>query len=172
MTQPPCVGTVDADVRELRAADHLLLELAAELGLPEDAFGCTHLVRGERPRVVLSFATTTRTAFEETARRLAAKGYEVTAGAPDGVGRAVVYPGASGLTGTVTIAELLARSAIGRVVVLGAPGEPPPDQLVVTRDHVRPQWQDGELVLTLMPAVGGVLVPFEVPDPTPCCADH
>lgn len=42
----------------------------------------------------------------------------------------------------------------------------------MTRDHVRPQWQDGELVLTLMPAVGGVLVPFEVPDPTPCCADH
>ena len=38
--------------------------------------------------------------------------------------------------------------------------------------HVHPQWQDGELVLTLMPAVGGVLVPFEVPDPTPCCADH
>ncbi|MEU9187785.1 hypothetical protein AB0D14_25240 [Streptomyces sp. NPDC048484] len=168
MNHPPYVSTVDAYVRELRAADHLLLSLAAELAAPEGTFGCTHLVRGERPRVVLSFATTS----EETARRLAAKGYEVTAGAPDEVGRAVVYPGAAELTGTVTVAELRSRSAISRVVVLGAPGEPPPEQAVVTRDHVRPQWQDGALVLTLMPAVGGVLVPFEVPDPTPCCADH
>ncbi|MFH8466183.1 hypothetical protein [Streptomyces sp. NPDC017991] len=168
MNRPSHISTIDADVRELRAADHLLLELAAELGLPEGAFGCTHLVRGERPRVVLSFTTST----EGTARLLSAKGYEVTAGAPDEVGRAVVYPGSAELTGTLTIAELLARSAIGRVVVLGAPGEPPPSQSVVTRDHVRPQWQDGELVLTLQSAVGGVLVPFEVPDPTPCCADH
>ncbi len=168
MNHLPYVSTVDADIRELRAADHLLLELAAELPLPEGAFGCTHLIRGERPRVVLSFTTST----EETARRLATKGYEVTPGAPDEVGRAGVYPGAAGLTGTVTIAELLASSAISRVVVLGTTDEPPPTQAVVTRDHVRPQWQDGELVLTLMPAVGGVLVPFEVPDPTPCCADH
>ncbi|MFJ2257021.1 hypothetical protein ACIOKD_01550 [Streptomyces sp. NPDC087844] len=168
MNRPAHISTIDADVRELRAADHLLLELAAEFALLESAFGCTHLVRGERPRVILSFTTST----EDTARRLTAKGYEVTAGAPDEVGRAVVYPGSPELTGTLTIAELLARSAISRVVVLGAPGEPPPSQPVVTRDHVRPQWQDGELVLTLQSAVGGVLVPFEVPDPTPCCADH
>lgn len=168
---PSQMITVDAGVRELRAADHLLRELAAGLGLPEDAFGCTHLVRGDRPRVVLSL-TTTATTSGETARRLAAKGYEVTAGAPDAAGRAVLYPGASALTGTVTVADLRDRSAISRVVVLGAAGEPAPEQPVVTRDHVRPQWQDGELVLTLMPAVGGVLVPFEVPDPTPCCADH
>ncbi|MGA5507668.1 hypothetical protein [Streptomyces umbrinus] len=162
------VITVDTDVRDLRAADHLLLELAAELALPEGAFGCTHLVRGERPRVVLSFAT----ASGEAARLLTAKGYEVTTGAPDEVGRAVVYPGSATLTGTLTIAELLSGSAIDRVTVLGSAGEPPPGQGLVTRDHVRPQWQEGELVLTLMPAVGGVLVPFEVPDPTPCCADH
>ncbi|MEU7298253.1 hypothetical protein AB0A76_34535 [Streptomyces exfoliatus] len=30
----------------------------------------------------------------------------------------------------------------------------------------------GELVLAAMPAAGGVLVPFEMPDPTPSCADH
>ncbi|MEU5346414.1 hypothetical protein AB0H18_37290 [Streptomyces sp. NPDC020766] len=162
------VIAVDTDVRDLRAADHLLLALAAELALPEGAFGCTHLVRGERPRVVLSFTT----ASGEAARLLTAKGYEVTTGAPDTVGRAVVYPGAAALTGTVTVAELLSNSAIDRVTVLGSAAEPPSDQRVVTRDHVRPQWQDGELVLTLMPAVGGVLVPFEVPDPTPCCADH
>ncbi|MDQ0773638.1 hypothetical protein QF026_002104 [Streptomyces aurantiacus] len=168
MNHSPYVSTVDADIRELRAADHLLLELAAELALPEGTFGCTHLLRGDRPRVVLSFTTNS----EDTARRLTATGYEVTPGAPDEAGRAVVYPGATDLTGTVTIAALLARSAIDRVVVLGAADEPPLSQPVVTREHVRPQWQDGELVLTLMPAAGGVLVPFEVPDPTPCCADH
>lgn len=162
------VVTIDPGVRDLRAADHLLLELAAELALSEGAFGCTHLVRGERPRVVLSFTTTS----PEAARVLTAKGYEVTPGAPDEVGRAVVYPGVAALTGTVTVAELLAGSAIDRVTVLGSSDRPPPEQGVVTKDHVRPLWQDGELVLTLMPAAGGVLVPFEVPDPTPCCADH
>ncbi|MFS8197473.1 hypothetical protein ACLVWQ_02175 [Streptomyces sp. CWNU-52B] len=168
MTSPRHVSTMDTAVRDLRTADHLLLELAAELSLPEGTFGCTHLIRGERPRVALSFATES----EDTAGRLTAKGYEVTPGAPDEVGRAVVYPGATGLTGTLTVAELRARSAIGGFVVLGTPGAPLPDQPVVTRDHVRPQWQNGELILTLMPAAGGVLVPFEVPDPTPCCADH
>ena len=31
---------------------------------------------------------------------------------------------------------------------------------------------DGTVTLVLRPAVGGVLVPFEQPNPTPCCADH
>lgn len=109
---------------------------------------------------------------EEASRLLTDKGYEATAGVPDAVGRAVLYPGVAGLTGTVTVAELLSGSAIDRVAVLGGSGEPAPDQRLLTRDFVRPEWRDGELVLTAMPAAGGVLVPFEVPDPTPCCADH
>ncbi|GGT42067.1 hypothetical protein [Streptomyces chromofuscus] len=168
----PYVLTVDAGLRDLRAADHLLQTLAAELALPESTFGCTHLVRDERPRVVLSFALASRAALPPTRERLTAKGYAVTDGAPDEVGRAVLYPGAAGLTGTLSVAELLSRSAVGRVSVLGTTEPPAPDAAVVTRDHVRPQWQDGELVLAVMPAVGGTLVPFEVPDPTPCCADH
>jgi hypothetical protein len=152
----------------LREADHLLHTLAAELALPEGSFGCTHLMRGERPRVVLSFTG----APTEATRRLTTDGYEVTPGAPDEAGRAVLYPGVRRLTGTLTVAELLSTSAIDRVTVLGASGAPAPDQPLVTRDHVRPEWRDGELVLTAMPAAGGVLVPFEVPDPTPCCADH
>lgn len=159
---------VDTEATTLREADHLLQSLAAELALPEGAFGGTHLMRGERPRVVLSFTG----ASEEASRLLTDKGYEVTAGVPDAVGRAVLYPGVAGLTGTVTVAELVSGSAIDRVAVLGGTGEPPPEQQIVTRDHVRPEWRDGELVLTAMPAAGGALVPFEVPDPTPCCADH
>lgn len=76
------------------------------------------------------------------------------------------------LTGTVTVARLLAVSAVERIVVLRAPDGPDPDQRIVTRDHVRPEWREGRLTLAAMPAVGGTLVPFEVPDPTPCCADH
>jgi hypothetical protein len=165
---PPHVLTIDAGLKDLRAADHLLHELATELALTDGTFGCTHLVRDGRPRVVLSLATPLPVQRE----RLTARGYEVTDGAPDTQGRAVLYPGAARLTGTLTVAELLARSAIGRVSVLGGPGNPDPRTPLVTRDHVRPQWQRGELVLTAMPAAGGRLTPFEVPDPTPCCADH
>jgi hypothetical protein len=168
----PYVLTVDADVRDLRAADHLLHTLAAELALPEGTFGCTHLVRGERPRVVCSLTLPSEPLLRTAQERLTARGYEVSHGSPDAVGRAVIYPGVSALTGTLTVADLLARSAIDRVTVLGTPGRPAPDTRLMTADHVRPQWQNRELVLTAMPAVGGTLVPFEVPDPTPCCADH
>ncbi|MGW0846711.1 hypothetical protein ACWD26_42645 [Streptomyces sp. NPDC002787] len=164
--------TVDAGVRDLRAADHLLQTLAAELALPEDTFGCTHLVRGNRPRVALSLAVPSEPLLSTVQERLTARDHEVTPGVPDPTGRAVLYPGASSLTGTLTIADVLDRSAISRVTVLGTPTQPSPHTLLMTQNHVRPYWHDGELVLTVMPAVGGTLVPFEVPEPTPCCADH
>lgn len=163
--------TVDAGIRDLPDADHLLHGLAAELALPEDTYGCTHLVRGERPRVVVSLSLPSRPLPDTLRERLAGYG-AVSPGLPDEVGRAVLYPGVSALTGTLTVAELLAGSAIARVTVLGTPEPPGPDTRVVTRDHVRPQWQRDELVLAATPALGGTLVPFEVPDPTPCCADH
>lgn len=168
----PYAVTVAADVRDLRAADHLLHALAAELALPEGTFGCTHLVRGDRPRVVVSLALPSEPLLRTAQERLATGGHEVSPGSPDTVGRAVLYPGSPALTGTLTIAEVLARSAIDRVTVLGTPGRPSPATRLITGGHVRPQWQNGELVLTTMPAVGGTLVPFEVAEPTPCCADH
>ncbi|WP_405632702.1 hypothetical protein OG933_42575 [Streptomyces sp. NBC_00016] len=168
----PYVLTVDAGLRDLRAADHLLRTFAAELPLTGGGFGCTHLVRGERPRVVVSLAPESGEELDDVRARLVAMGYEVTEGAPDAVGRAVLYPGADVLRGTLSIEEVLSVSAIDHVAVLGAAGRPDPSMPLVTHSHVRPLWQSGELVLTAMPAVGGTLVPFEVPDPTPCCADH
>ncbi|MEU9353158.1 hypothetical protein AB0D65_19685 [Streptomyces griseoloalbus] len=169
----PYALTVDAGTGDLRAADHLLYELAAELALAENTFGCTHLVRGDRPRVVVSLSLPSRPLLDSTRERLAAAGYgAVSPGLPDAVGRAVLYPGAPSLTGTMTVAELLAGSAIDRVTVLGTPELPGPRTRMVTRDHVRPQWQRDALVLAATPAMGGTLVPFEAPDPTPCCADH
>lgn len=164
--------TVDTDIQDLRTADHLLHALAAELALPEGVFGCTHLVRGDRPRVTLSLTLPTEPLLRTAQERLTAQGHEVSPGSPDTVGRAVIYPGVSSLTGTLTIADVLTHSAIDRVTVLGTPVRPDPDTRLTTGNHVRPQWQTGELVLTAMPAVGGTLVPFEVPDPTPCCGDH
>lgn len=171
-TAAPYVLGVDTDATTLREADHLLQALAAGLALREGVFGCTHLVRDGRPRIALSLAAEAEPVLRTARDRLTARGYEVREGAWDERGRAVLFPGASALTGTLTLADLLARSAIDRVTVLGTPDEPAPDTRLVTRDHVRPHWQDGRLVLAAMPAVGGTLVPFEDPDPTPCCADH
>jgi hypothetical protein len=162
-------------VRGLREADDLLRDLATGLDLPQDVFGCTHLVRdadGGRPRVALSLAAWSEAVIETARVRLADQGHQVRNGAWDRSGRAVLYPGAAALTGTLTVAELVSRSAIERVQVLGTAESPDPATRLVTREFVRPHWQDGELVLAAMPAVGGTLVPFEVPDPTPCCADH
>ncbi|MFV0132970.1 hypothetical protein ACLGIH_06965 [Streptomyces sp. HMX87] len=169
---PPYVVGIDTDATDLREADHLLRTLAAGLRLPEDTFGCTHLVRGERPRVALSLAVASEPVLRTARERLAAQGYALADTPADAVGRAVLYPGAEALTGTLPVAELLARSAIDRVTVLGGPEPPSGDTPVVTRGHVRPQWQHGRLVLAATPAAGGTLVPFEFPDPTPCCADH
>ncbi|MFD3455148.1 hypothetical protein ACFWVC_23590 [Streptomyces sp. NPDC058691] len=89
-------------------------------------------------------------------------------------GRAVVYPGVELLTGTVTVADVLAHTPITGLAVLGSPADerPAPGVEVLTSDHVRPEWRAGRLVLPLVPAIGGRLAPFEVPNPTPCCADH
>ncbi|MFF3613210.1 hypothetical protein [Streptomyces sp. NPDC002580] len=87
-------------------------------------------------------------------------------------GRAVLYPGAGAVTGVMTVARLLDVSGVDRITVLGSSEDPSPQKELITRGHVRPEFRDGRLVLAAMPAVGGTLVPFEVPDPTPCCADH
>jgi hypothetical protein len=89
---------------------------------------------------------------------------------PEGA-RAVVFPGSDRLTGVVTVQDVLGKTAIERVTLLGG-GDPPPGQELDTRDFVRPQWTEGRLTLVVQPASEGRLVPFESPNPTPCCADH
>ncbi|NGO72531.1 hypothetical protein G5C65_30090 [Streptomyces sp. SB3404] len=191
------LGVDPGDLADLRAADHLLTELAAGLALPEAGYAATHLVRTGRPRIALSFALPDEDAARAAWHRLTSHREGAAAGAALGslrhgpaelagsaahaagehafrrAGRAVRYPGSRALTGTLTVAALLAGCAVDRVAVLGAPSPAAdPSQRVRTRGHVRPQWQEGRLVLAAMPAAGGVLVPFEEPEPTPCCADH
>jgi hypothetical protein len=155
-----------ADVTE---AEHWLRETAAGLGPCADLFACTHLVHGERPRVALSVsvALTPAVAVDpEVAARVAVL-HESRQG-----GRAVIYPGVAALTGTLPVADVLALSAIEEVRLLGGSPLPHAETLLETRDFVRPQWQNGRLVLMAMPAPGGRIAPFEVPNPTPCCAFH
>jgi len=191
---------VDAGTASLREADHLVHRLADALALPDGTTACTHLIRtAERRGTTVSFALPDAGAATAAWQRLtelarteadfgavlggltygsAASAGTAAPGAAEHArrsgGRAVLYPGAERLTGTVVLAELLATTAVERVVVLGAPGAegPDPGTPVLTRDHVRPEWREGVLTLVLVPAAGGTLAPFEVPNPTPCCADH
>ncbi len=113
---------------------------------PVPAVACTHLRQSPHPHVAVTF--------------------DASAG-----GRAVRFAGVDALVGTLTVAEVLARSAIGRVEVLGV-GPASPSDVLDTQDYVRPHGRGDELVLTVTPAAGGRLVPFETRHPTPCCAAH
>ena len=86
-------------------------------------------------------------------------------------GRAVRFPGIELLTGTVPVADVLAGTAIDEVRVL-AGGLLPPAAMLLTRDFCRPVYEAGALVLHVLPAGPGRVAPFEVPNPTPCCAAH
>lgn len=180
----PVLG-VDAGTTTLREADHLIRDLASTLALPPGTVACTHLIRSDTRRgtaVSLEFPDhgSAETAWRHLTESEPPRGDReaATQAATDHTarrsGRAVLFPGTEHLTGTVTVADVLERTAIDRVIVVGATsGEPPaPLTPVHTQDHVRPEWRDGELVLALVPAVGDTLAPFEVPNPTPCCADH
>jgi len=159
----------DKDVRE---AEHWFAEL---LGDRRDrVVACTHLLRVPSPHVAFSIALPS--------------GFEVELPpVPDGLvaaaalareehlsgqgGRAFAYPGRDALVGELTVAELLSRSAIERVTVMGgAPATP--DTLIETRDHVRPLWMAGRLTLVVLPHGPNLVAPFEMPEEIPCCALH
>ncbi|MCK2243147.1 MULTISPECIES: hypothetical protein [unclassified Crossiella] len=161
---------IDRGSPDLATADHLARDLVAEYALPDTVTVCTHLIRTGTPHVALSFEAPAdftgplpsddspgaeSAAVEHRSRRS---------------GRAVLFPGSTHLTGTVPITTVLA-TAINHLTVLG--GTPATDNAVLhTRDHVRPEWREGHLTLTVTPAGDNTYAPFEVPNPTPCCADH
>ncbi len=167
---------VDAGSPDVRAAEHLLTELVDALGAEVVRFGCTHLTRTGGPHVALSLELT-----DPGALRLLPAGLEVdgTKAAVEAAaahttrtsGRVVRFPGQDLLVGELTVQELLDASAVDRVRVLASP-PPEPEMAVATADFVRPLWEDGLLTLHTVPYVGGRIAPFEVANPTPCCADH
>jgi hypothetical protein len=138
-------------------AEHWLASLS-----PAPVLACTHLVRSPQPHVALSLVLAGDPPGPHSAEAVAQ--HTVS-------GRAVLFPGVESLVGTLSVAEVLALSAIERVEVLGS-GPADPATLIDTGDFVRPQWRAGVLTLTTTPASGGRLVPFETRNPTPCCAAH
>ncbi|MEO3744880.1 hypothetical protein [Plantactinospora sp. B5E13] len=160
--------------RTVREAEHWLHEVVRPLGLP-GLVACTHLTQHPFPHVAISLSTD----GEPPAGLLAGVPVELVVAGEHAAaehstrrsGRAVLFPGVARLTGVLSVDELLAASAIERVTALG--GVPPAgDTLVETRDFVRPLWAEGRLTLVTTPVAGGRIGPFEVPEPTPCCADH
>ncbi len=87
-------------------------------------------------------------------------------------GRVFRFPGSDTLTGTTTVAQVLQETAIDDVVMIGHREPLTPDAVLETQDFVRPHFLDGRLVLVVRPAADGVVIPFEQPNPTPCCANH
>ena len=173
---------VDTGSRSLREADHLIHDLVDRFRLP--VFACTHLIRGPRPHVAVSLECAVP--WPELAGLDAGVASATDRSGPPDLsatafealtqhrvsGRAVVFPGSADLTGTVRVGDVLARSPITRLHVIGGPDQPGLDDVLDTRDHIRPEWRSGDLVLTVTPAGHGRFAPFEVPNPTPCCADH
>ncbi|CAM3528460.1 hypothetical protein KIPE111705_12665 [Kibdelosporangium persicum] len=94
-------------------------------------------------------------------------GVEITTAETGASGRCVRFPGQSGLTGVHSIAEITAASAIDEVVAVG--NQVTPDILVDTRGFLRPEYQDGRLVLLVEPAAGGMVRPIEIEQPHQCC---
>ncbi len=86
-------------------------------------------------------------------------------------GRAFAFPGLASLDRIVTVATLLSASAVDDVITLGGALARPLDRLD-TQNHLRPEFSAGRLVLRVRPSVGVDLVPFEQPNPTPCCPSH
>ncbi|MFF4775898.1 hypothetical protein ACFY05_23885 [Microtetraspora fusca] len=177
---------VDSGSRTVAEAERLLHSVVEALGPPSGVIGCTHFVRtGPLPHVACSVALEgdadlsllpegVSAALGERRTGPDAEGAALAAAehAAGRSGRIVLFPGRDELTGTLAVGEILARSAVERVVVLAQAEEPDADTAVVTNDHVRPEWRDGVMTLVTMPASGGRLTPAEIPDPTPCCADH
>lgn len=168
---------LDAGHGTVAQAEHWLDEVleAAGLDIVDGVIGCTHLVRTPWPHVAVSLAVPgpvppiglpdVPQPLTEAASRAAAEH------ATGRSGRASHYPGRQRLTGTMSVADIVAGSAIDAVVVLGSP-PPAPETVVETRDFIRPQWMEGTLTLVTTPAADGRIAPFEVPNPTPCCANH
>ena len=153
-----------------RAGELAHVALSAELvdADPEHVWRCCAELLGEHAgpsALVVGDRSTGRQEVVAAARAAAA------AHTGRSSGRLVRFPGDEVLVGTVTVQQVLDATAVETVRVL-AGADPAPATEVVTRSHVRPTFVQGRLELLVQPAVGGTLVPFESPSPTPCCSDH
>ncbi len=179
---------IDTGARSTAAAEHILHEWAAVLGLTgrADALACTHFIRDDEPHVALSIATASPDlgrlqeagfGFSTSALRSGPAGLAAgaerarTEAIARSGGRAVAFPGATELVGEIAVRDVLLASGIEQIRVVGGPPARP-DDVLVSDGYVRPVWTDGRLVLVTAARSAGVLTPFEVRDQGPCCGGH
>lgn len=132
--------TADGGHRDRHEAEHFALELA-----PSASLLCTHVVREPSPHHAVSFELDGPADFAVASRE---------------GGRAFRFPGQDALRGSLPVRDLVALSAINRVVGVGCTVTD--DTVVDTRDYVRPVYADGLLTLHVTPAAAGSVVPLEV----------
>ncbi|MCZ2813368.1 hypothetical protein O2W15_18205 [Modestobacter sp. VKM Ac-2979] len=174
-----------ADAHLLAAVDEALSGSGAEAELV-----CTHVDgSAPAPRVGVSIRLTAEPADPAATRSALARALAgpVVAGDTDDAevvgpartalleagaaeaGRAVRFPGSASVTGRVSVADLIATTAIDQVVGIGV--EPAGTDVVDTGPNgfLRPRFSGGRLTLLVERAAGGVLQPFEIEDPHQCC---
>ena len=173
------------DAHLLAAVDEALAGSGAEAELV-----CTHVDRSApEPRIGVSLRLTGEPADPAATRSALARalaGPVVAEGAGEAevagpartalleagagtAGRAVRFPGSAQVSGQVTVADLIAATALARVVGIGV--QPSGTDVVDTGPNgfLRPTLGDGQLTLLVERAAGGVLQPFEIEDPHECC---
>ncbi len=156
----------------VREAEHGYAELVSQQVTPQGVVrACTHVAP----------ATTTVLVTVEVAGGAVRV---IGEGSPDDVaaaaahhrertgGRAFAFAGSEQLTGVMTVGELLSRTDVDEVVMIGQRERVADDVMIDTQAFVRPLHDGGSLRLVVRPAPEGTVVPFEQPNPTACCADH
>ncbi len=87
-------------------------------------------------------------------------------------GRLFRYAGSALLEGVMPVGRLVAGSAIEDVTMIGQRVPVDPHTEIDTQAFVRPHLVGGRVQLVVRPAADGRVVPFEQPNPTPCCVNH
>jgi hypothetical protein len=182
---------VDADSRDALEAEHVLHELLASVTGPVVA--CTHVVSGgDRPHLAVSMTgsaelDTTPLTHEVGSAVIRPGAAEPVVAGPSHLvrgayvaaveaalgtaGRLVRFPGQDQARGVMMAAELRERCGIDQVEALGGIAVAD-DSPIDTLDFIRPVRRNGQVVLLVQPAAGGLLIPFEVEHQQKCCADH
>lgn len=187
-------GTVvglDGGTQERDATEHLLLTAVDQVrgAGAEVPLACTHFVRTPAPHWAASVLVRGRVpeldlpgvsvvAVDEAGGTRTDGSQDWALGAAgaaeqllSGNGRVVVFDGHDRLPASLPVEDVPALTAIQEVRGVG--GTDTAGHLLHTRGYVRPDLVDGRLVLHVRPfGEDGNVAPFEVPNPTPCCAAH
>lgn len=173
---------VDADARDLAAAEHLVHRLDEVLGAgqPEDAYVIsTHVVREPTARFVAVLNWPGGPPIEELIALLADQlpqayvtpdSLAIDEAAARSAGRLARYPGRTRIETVTTVAAVGTDSVVDAVEGLAGIELEPGDTLDLT-GFARPMWREGRCVLLVQRSAAG-LVPFEMRHQIPCCSDH